>query len=33
VAQKLIAMGYTKVYALKGGWAEWSNNNYPVEKK
>jgi rhodanese-related sulfurtransferase len=33
VAQQLIEMGYQKVYALKGGWVEWSKNNYPVEKK
>jgi rhodanese-related sulfurtransferase len=33
VAQQLIKMGYSKVYALKGGWVEWSKNNYPVEKK
>jgi len=33
MAQKLMAMGYTKVYALKGGWEEWSKANYPTEKK
>jgi len=26
-------MGYTKVYALKGGWKEWLKENYPTEKK
>jgi len=26
-------MGYTKVYALKGGWGEWVKENYPTEKK
>jgi len=26
-------MGFIKVYALKGGWKEWSKNNYPTEKK
>jgi len=26
-------MGYTKVYALKGGWREWSKADYPTEKK
>jgi len=26
-------MGFTKVYALKGDWKEWSKNNYPTEKK
>jgi len=25
--------GYTKVYALKGGWKEWSKAKYPTEKK
>jgi rhodanese-related sulfurtransferase len=33
MAQKLMGMGYTKVYALKGGWREWSEANYPTEKK
>jgi rhodanese-related sulfurtransferase len=33
VAQKLMKMGFTKVYALKGGWEEWSKNSYPTEKK
>jgi 3-mercaptopyruvate sulfurtransferase SseA len=26
-------MGFTKVYALKGGWNEWKTAGYPVEKK
>jgi len=26
-------MGFTKVYALKGGWNEWSKADYPTEKK
>jgi 3-mercaptopyruvate sulfurtransferase SseA len=26
-------MGYTRVYALKGGWKEWQDAGYPVEKK
>jgi rhodanese-related sulfurtransferase len=33
VAQKLIEMGFTKVYALKGGWKEWLKDHYPTEKK
>jgi rhodanese-related sulfurtransferase len=33
VAQKLMELGYMKVYALKGGWQEWSKANYPTEKK
>jgi len=26
-------MGYTKVFALRGGWNEWNGAGYPVEKK
>jgi rhodanese-related sulfurtransferase len=33
VASKLIEMGYTSVYALKGGWVEWEKAGYPIEKK
>jgi len=25
--------GYTKVYALKGGWREWQRQKFPVEPK
>jgi hypothetical protein len=25
--------GYGKVYALKGGWDEWSKSGYPTEPK
>jgi 3-mercaptopyruvate sulfurtransferase SseA len=25
--------GYTEVFALKGGWEEWSRSKYPVENK
>ncbi len=25
--------GYSQVYALKGGWKEWSRSKYPVENK
>jgi rhodanese-related sulfurtransferase len=32
VAKKLIAKGFN-AKALKGGWREWSEANYPVEKK
>ena len=31
VAQKFMEKGYTKVYALKGGWNEWMKANFPVE--
>jgi rhodanese-related sulfurtransferase len=33
VAQQLMNMGYTKVFALKGGWDEWEKAGYPTEKK
>jgi rhodanese-related sulfurtransferase len=33
VALKLMEMGYPRVYALKGGWLEWEQAKYPVEKK
>jgi rhodanese-related sulfurtransferase len=33
VARKLMEKGYTKVYALKGGWHEWSQAKFPVEEK
>jgi len=33
VALQLMKMGYTKVFALKGGWDEWSKAGYPTEKK
>jgi 3-mercaptopyruvate sulfurtransferase SseA len=33
VAQELIEMGFKKVFALKGGWKEWSKAGYPIEKK
>jgi 3-mercaptopyruvate sulfurtransferase SseA len=33
VARKFIVNGYTKVYALKGGWREWFDAKYPIEAK
>jgi len=33
VAQKFLEKGYSKVYALKGGWHEWVDAKYPTEKK
>jgi rhodanese-related sulfurtransferase len=33
VAQQLVNAGFTKVYVLKGGWKEWTEKRYPVEKK
>jgi rhodanese-related sulfurtransferase len=29
----LMDKGYTKAYALKGGWYEWLKAKYPVEEK
>jgi len=28
-----MAKGYTKVYALKGGWNEWVEVKFPTENK
>jgi rhodanese-related sulfurtransferase len=33
VAQELKGHGYTKVYALKGGWKAWVGDDLPTEKK
>jgi rhodanese-related sulfurtransferase len=33
LALKFMGNGYTKVFALKGGWKEWSAANYPTEPK
>ena len=33
VAQRLIGMGYGKVFALKGGWKAWETAGYPLEAK
>jgi rhodanese-related sulfurtransferase len=33
VALQLMDKGYTKVYALKGGWKEWEKAKFPTEKK
>jgi rhodanese-related sulfurtransferase len=33
VAQELLAKGFSNVQALKGGWNEWAEAKYPVEKK
>ncbi|MBF0458794.1 MAG: hypothetical protein HQK99_12970 [Nitrospirae bacterium] len=33
MAQLLLQAGFTKVYALKGGWNEWEKAKYPVEPK
>jgi len=28
-----MALGFTDVYALKGGWQEWFRAKFPVEEK
>jgi len=33
VAQDLIDMGFTQVFALKGGWVEWEKAGNPTEPK
>jgi 3-mercaptopyruvate sulfurtransferase SseA len=33
VALKMMDKGFTKVYALKGGWREWQSRQLPVETK
>ena len=33
VALKLIEKGYTRVFALKGGWNDWQDAGYPTEPK
>jgi 3-mercaptopyruvate sulfurtransferase SseA len=33
MAQQFISLGYSKVFALKGGWDEWHKAEYPVEPK
>jgi len=33
LALRLISSGFTKVYALTGGWKEWFRSGCPVEGK
>jgi rhodanese-related sulfurtransferase len=33
MARKFMDKGYTRVYALKGGWREWFDGVYPTEPK
>lgn len=33
VARELTARGFTRVYALDGGWKEWQASGYPVEAR
>ena len=32
-ARKFMEKGFTKVYALKGGWHEWFDAKFPIENK
>ncbi|MDF1553735.1 MAG: rhodanese-like domain-containing protein [Deferrisomatales bacterium] len=33
MARELQSLGFTKVYALKGGWREWETASYPMEQR
>jgi rhodanese-related sulfurtransferase len=33
VARELQNLGFTNVYALKGGWREWQKAGYPTEER
>lgn len=33
MARKLMELGYSKAYALRGGWREWQVAKYSVEAK
>jgi len=33
MAKQMIEMGFTKVFALKGGWREWEKAQYPIDPK
>jgi 3-mercaptopyruvate sulfurtransferase SseA len=33
VALQFIGKGYKKVFALKGGWNEWTKAGFPTENK
>jgi 3-mercaptopyruvate sulfurtransferase SseA len=33
MARQFISLGYSKLFALKGGWDEWRKAEYPVEPK
>jgi 3-mercaptopyruvate sulfurtransferase SseA len=33
MARQFISLGYSKVFALKGGWMEWYEAKYPAEPK
>jgi 3-mercaptopyruvate sulfurtransferase SseA len=33
VAQPFVKAGYSKVFALKGGWDEWEKGKHPVDPK
>jgi 3-mercaptopyruvate sulfurtransferase SseA len=33
VAQEMRINGFNKAFALKGGWKEWQDSQYPIELK
>ena len=33
VARKLSALGFEKIFILRGGWSAWSGAGFPTEKK
>jgi rhodanese-related sulfurtransferase len=33
VAQQFMKAGYSKLFALKGGWNAWEKGKYPTEPK
>jgi len=33
MARQFVSLGYSKVFALKGGWEEWYKAKYPTEPK
>ncbi|CCH48803.1 Thiosulfate sulfurtransferase glpE (fragment) [Pseudodesulfovibrio piezophilus C1TLV30] len=33
MAQALMKKGFSKVYALKGGWNDWLDAGYPTDMK
>jgi rhodanese-related sulfurtransferase len=33
VARQLVKMGFSGVYALKGGWREWLEAGFPLDPK
>ncbi|MBI4596766.1 MAG: hypothetical protein HY730_10415 [Candidatus Tectomicrobia bacterium] len=32
MARQFMALGFTKVYVLQGGWQEWKRAGFPTER-